>query len=85
MNLITHDYIDRGKHKLDKIKLFDVKSKNLYSLMHQEKKIFQDYLPNYSSEKVLKLSSNYIKIKKVTEENLNNKLLKKIKNSKRFL
>ena len=81
---ITHDYIDRGKHKLGKIKLFDVKSKNLYLTdASREKNISRLFVLNYSSEKeVLKLSSNYIKIKKVTEENLNNKLLKKIKNSK---
>ena len=81
---ITHDYIDRGKHKLDKIKLFDVKSKNLYLTdASREKNISRLFVLNYSSEKeVLKLSSNYIKIKKVTEENLNSKLLKKIKNSK---
>ncbi len=80
---ITHDYIDRGKDKIDKLKFFNFKSNNLYFTdASRIKNISKLYILNYSSKKeTLKLSSDFIKIKKVYEENLNNKLIKKI-NSK---
>ena len=81
---ITHDYIDRGKDKVDKIKFFNITSKNLYITdASREKNISRLYILNYSSSnEKMKLSPNFIKFKKVYEENLNNKILKKITSKK---
>ena len=81
---ITHDYIDRGKDKVDKIKFFNITSKNLYITdASREKNISRLYILNYSSSnEKMKLSPNFINFKKVYEENLNNKILKKITSKK---
>jgi len=81
---ITHDYLDRGIDKLNKIKFINFTSKNLYLTDASRKKnISRLYILNYSSKsEVMKISPNFIKFKKVIVENLNNKVLKNVKLSK---
>ena len=81
---ITHDYLDRGIDKLNKIKFINFTSKNLYLTDASRKKnISRLYILNYSSKsEIMKISPNFIKFKKVIEENLNNKVLKNVKHSK---
>ena len=78
---VVHHYQDRGNSKKrTNIKLFNISSNNIYitDVKKNNKKSYL-HLMNYSSEdKTFEIESNYIEIKKLSIENMSNKLLEKV-------
>ena len=77
---ITHHYKERGKDKLNSIKLLNFVAKHIYITdIKKDKKNSYIYCLNYSDKKqMLNLSSNLIKINNIKTQNLGNKNLEKI-------
>lgn len=77
---VTHHYMERGKDKLNSIKLMNLDTKNIYITdIKKDKKNSHIYCLNYSDKKeILTLSSNLIKINNIKIQNLGNKTLEKI-------
>ena len=81
---IVHNYQGRGNSKKrNNIKMFNISSNNIYitDVKKNNKKSYL-HLMNYSAEdKTFEIESNYIEIKKLSIENLANKLIEKIEPS----
>ena len=81
---VVHNYQDRGNSKKrTNIKLFNISSNNIYitDVKKNNKKSYL-YLMNYSSKnETFEIESNYIEIKKLSIENMANKLIEKIEPS----
>ena len=81
---IVHNYQDRGSSKKrTNVKLFNISSNNIYitDVKKNNKKSYL-YLMNYSSDdETFEIESNYIDIKKLSIENMANKLIEKIEPS----
>ena len=78
---VVHNYQDRGNSKKrTNIKMFNISSNNIYitDVKKNNKKSYI-HLMNYSSEdRTFEIESNYIEIKKLSIENMSNKLLEKV-------
>jgi len=77
---VTHHYMERGKDKLNSLKLLNVDTNNIYITDIKKNKLNSYiYCLNYSTKKeIFNISANLIKVKKVETQTLGNKKLETI-------